>query len=142
MSYVMPNAKYSVGDRIYIEGYADKSFEIYAIHIDYYRDSGKEFYEIYYDCYCEQDGEYYFADESDISLIKSRAGGGFKKEAEDIENIDDLLTELNDVMTLIEMFGEHEDKEKRDRRYILRKNEIEAKLIELTQKQNEGEIPS
>jgi len=47
------------------------------------------------------------------------------------EKIDELLTELSDVMTLISMFGEHEDDEKRDRKYALRKCEIEAELINL-----------
>lgn len=48
------------------------------------------------------------------------------------DKVDELLAELSDVMTLIEMFGEHEDDEKKDRKYTLRANEIKAKLIELT----------
>src|SRR5699024_2346481 len=46
--------------------------------------------------------------------------------------IDELLDELSDVNGLIELFGEHEDDELEDRKYVLRKTEIEAKLIELT----------
>ena len=146
-----PKPKYNVGDRVHIEGYGVKEFEITSVHLNYERNSEQEFYDLHYECFSYEDSEYYFADETDISPISE--GGGIalvprtkavaEDEGEDIsEQIDELLTELNDVMALIEMFGEHEDEEKRDRRYILRKNEIEAKLIELTQKQNEGEIPS
>src|SRR5690606_27542167 len=49
------------------------------------------------------------------------------------DKIDELLAELSDVMTLIEMFGEHEDDIKKDRKYALMAKEIKAKLIELTE---------
>lgn len=48
------------------------------------------------------------------------------------ERIDLLLDELNDVDELIRMFGDHEDDDKQDRRYVLRRAEIYAKLQELT----------
>ena len=48
------------------------------------------------------------------------------------DRIDELLDELSDVNGLIELFGEHEDDDLQDRKYVLRKTEIEAKLIELT----------
>ena len=47
------------------------------------------------------------------------------------ERIDDLLIELYDVNQLIKNFGEHEDDDRKDRKYSLRKNEIEAKLKEI-----------
>jgi len=48
--------------------------------------------------------------------------------------IDELLTELQDVQTLIDLFGDHEDEDKRDYRYIQRKTEIEAQLRTLSEK--------
>jgi len=153
-----PKPKYNVGDRVHIEGYGGKEFEITSIHLNYERNSEQEFYDLHYECFSYEDSEYYFADETDISPISEGGGGAAvavadKPSSHDdkpaeidsaniSEQIDELLAELSDVMTLIEMFGEHEDEGKRDRRYILRKNEIEAKLIELMRKQNEGEIPS
>lgn len=53
------------------------------------------------------------------------------------EKIDDLLVDLYDVNSLIRNFGEHEDDEKRDRKYVLKKNEIEAKLKEITEEGSE-----
>lgn len=54
------------------------------------------------------------------------------KKADKYEQIDELLAELYDVNVLIKTFGKHEDDERKDRRYELRKAEIEAKLTELT----------
>jgi len=53
---------------------------------------------------------------------------------DDAAKIDELLTELQDVQTLINLFGDHEDEEKRDYRYIQRKTEIEAQLRALSEK--------
>jgi len=149
-----PKPKYNVGDRVHIEGYGVKEFEITSIHLNYERNSEQEFYDLHYECFSYEDSEYYFADETDISPANEGGGGAAVAVADKpsshadkpaeidsaniSEQIDELLAELSDVMTLIEMFGEHEDEEKRDRRYILRKNEIEAKLIELSRKQNEN----
>ena len=55
-----------------------------------------------------------------------------EKKADKDEQIDELLDELYDVNVLIKSFGKHEDEERKDRRYELRKAEIEAKLTELT----------
>ena len=49
------------------------------------------------------------------------------------DRIDDLLIELYDVNQLIKNFGDHEDEDRKDRKYILRKNEIEAKLKEIVE---------
>lgn len=63
--------------------------------------------------------------------------GKIKRASEDVPQdnrvkIDVLLDELNDVETRIRMFGEHEDDERRDRRYSLQRAEIYAKLKEMT----------
>lgn len=69
----------------------------------------------------------------------NQAWGGEITESKPMDNsedkrvkIDELLDELQDVDTLIAMFGEHEDEDRRDRRYVLMKAEIEAELLELT----------
>src|SRR5690625_3952787 len=54
------------------------------------------------------------------------------------EQIDDLLIELYDVNQLIKNFGEHEDDDRKDRKYILRKNELEAKLKEIVEEGERG----
>lgn len=67
--------------------------------------------------------------------IKKEGEAGGVREKSKAEIIDELLTELNDVITLIKMFGEHEDEEKKDRKYVLRKCEIEAKLREMAERE-------
>jgi len=57
-----------------------------------------------------------------------------KERKDDAAKIDELLTELQDVQTLIDLFGDHEDEDKRDYRYIQRKTEIEAQLRTLSEK--------
>lgn len=54
------------------------------------------------------------------------------KTQSDKRKIDELLDELNDYRTLVELFGEHEDDKKRDRKYVLRMSEIIAQLKELS----------
>src|SRR5699024_6794289 len=57
-----------------------------------------------------------------------------KERKDDATKIDELLTELQDVQTLIDLFGDHEGEEKRDYRYIQRKTEIESQLRTLSEK--------
>lgn len=69
-----------------------------------------------------------------VSVFDVRVDDGVvaeKKVDNKYEQIDELLEELYDVNVLIKTFGKHEDDERKDRRYELRKAEIEAKLIEL-----------
>lgn len=69
-----------------------------------------------------------------VSVFDNKVDDGVaaEKKANKNEQIDELLAELYDVNVLIEAFGKHEDDERKDRRYEMRKAEIEAKLIELT----------
>lgn len=69
-----------------------------------------------------------------VSVFDNKVDDGAvaEKKANKNEQIDELLAELYDVNALIKAFGKHEDDERKDRRYELRKAEIEAKLIELT----------
>lgn len=51
---------------------------------------------------------------------------------EDADRVDELLIELYDIISMIKNHGEHEDDEKKDEKYAIRKKEIEEELKELT----------
>lgn len=126
------NEQADVGDIVSIAGYGDLTFEVISTSSVSYKDRTSAYDIIEYETLCREDGRNYLAEEDDVTVIEKRAEVLAPIEAEVGETIDELLSELSDVMALIEAFGEHEDEERRDRRYVLRKAEIIAKLKDIT----------
>lgn len=119
---IRPIAK--IDDIIYVKGYGFRMFRVYAITYEYHRDAENELEEIYYDIVCMKTYECLVADQEDNSIVTE----------EEETSIDDLLADLSDALAMQELFGEHEDHEKKDRKYSLRVCELKAKLREQSNK--------
>lgn len=128
-----------VGDIVKIDGYLDRLFEVISVEKVHYKDRETEYAYTEYETLGITDRRNYLTNDEDISLHKKK---GIATEltldiskyvkVDKSARIDELLTQLNDVNALIKNFGEHEDDERKDRRYVLMKAEIEAELLELT----------
>ena len=121
-----------VGDIVTIDGYDGLTFEIISATSVYFKDRESEYTTIDYETLCREHGRNYFAEEGDVTLIEKQTKGGAAQREDNAETVDELLAELSDVSAMIDMFGEHEDDVRRDRRYALRKAEIIAKLKDIT----------
>lgn len=129
------NVSIDVGDIVKIDGYIDRLFEIISVEKRHYKDCEQEYVITEYEALGITDRRNYIAAEDDVTLVEKGDkddGKAENKALDKSERIDELLTHLNDVNGLIAMFGEHEDEDRRDRRYVLMKAEIEAELLELT----------
>lgn len=130
------NEQADVGDIVSIAGYGDLTFEVISTSAVRYKDRTSAYDIIEYETLCREDGRNYHAEDSDVTLVEKRAEVTASNDVEDaVDNsaeIDELLAELSDVSGLINMFGEHEDDARRDRRYALRKAEIVAKIKDIT----------
>ena len=134
------NPAANIGDIVSVLGYGIRTFEVYAYTYEHYIDAENEYTDLIYEVTCTQTLESIFAGQEDISIVVRKGAQpvgkiiplGQPKEVEKEPSVDDLLDELSDTLAMIERFGEHEDDEKRDRKYALKACEIKAKLRELT----------
>jgi len=131
----------NIGDIVRVEGYGLRTFEVVAYSYERYIDAENDVDDIWYDVACTQTTDLILAGQEDITVLIRKGASPIGQLTPTIEEeppeddsptIDDLLEELSDTLALIERFGEHEDDERRDRKYSLRACEIKAKLKELT----------
>src|SRR5690625_126580 len=126
----------NVGDLVSVRGHGMRVFKVTAFSHEFHVDAENVSEEIYYDLMCVTTFEYTLADQFDILIIEQANGKPIEympevmRVEEDSTSVDALLDELRDAMNLIEIFGEHEDDEKKDRKYALKVDEIKAKLKE------------
>ena len=126
----------NIGDLVSARGHGMRIFEVVAFSHEFHVDVENTSEEIYYDLRCVTTSEYNLADQSDILIIEQANGKPIEympevmRVEEDSTSVNALLDELRDAMNLIEIFGEHEDDEKKDRKYALKVDEIKAKLKE------------
>lgn len=138
--------KANIGDLIKVNGYGMRIFRIDSVNYEYYRDEEEVHDGIFYETVDVQTMELLIADDSDITVLTKAKPGApseiiptvrgaavAEKKAEvraDESEINGLLDELSDYLSLIEMFGE--DEEPGDGKYRKKVDEVKAKLTELT----------
>jgi len=128
----------NIGDLVSARGHGMRIFEVVAFSHEFHVDAENTSEEIYYDLRCVTTSEYNLADQFDILVIEKAVGKPVeympkdKREEDDnrSENVDELLDELRDAMELVNLFGDHEDDAKEDRKLALKVCEIKAKLRE------------
>jgi len=129
----------NIGDLVSVREHGMRIFEVIGFSHEYQIDAENVFEEIYYDLMCVSTAGFVMADQSSVNVVESAGGKPVEYlpkmersepriEAEPI--IDDLLDELRDALELREMFGDHEDDEKEDRKIALKVCEVKAKLKE------------
>lgn len=125
-----------INDIITVDGYGIRTFRVNSFSFEHYVDAEFEFSEIWYDIVCIDTGEELLASNEEVTVVlRAEESIGYKppeiKEKEPAgPGIDELLDELRDALELVEIFGEHEDEEKEDRKYALKVAEVKAKLKE------------
>lgn len=152
-----------IGDIILVAGHSFQEFQVesYTHSLDFEDDYVEE--DITYDAADIESGEYLLAFQEDVTVIvkadkaddyiasksgMSETNNKRPRWTEEIEftvelkpkevvpkgdKIDGLLDELSDVNAMIELFGDHEDGDKRDRKYALKACEIKAKLRDIVE---------
>ena len=153
----------NIGDLVIVNGYNGRIFQVesYTYQKTYFTEYIDEYYtydvvdiateeytvafdeDLYVICRAKN-VEQFIRDNPQLGMVTVQAesqptptfpsGESKVKTRSDKRKIDELLDELNDYRALVEMFGEHEDDKKRDRKYVLRMCEIIAQLKELTSK--------
>jgi len=116
------NEKAEIGDIVRIDGYGNDLFEIISVHQTYYRDRESEYEVVEYETFNLVDRRNYFAEDLDITIVSRKEDQAPKttlekeraaKSGAGNKTVDELLDELRDVITLIELFGRSEEYEER-----------------------------
>lgn len=134
-----PNA--GIGDIVKVAGYGDNLYRIDSVNYELYRDAEVEHDGIFYETTHVSTLNTLLADDEDITVV-SRSEHSKKylrkhiakpKPRAPLPTVDDLLDDLRSALLVVDIFGDHEDDAKRDRKYALRVCEIKAKLRERTE---------
>lgn len=127
-----------IGDIVKVVEYGERLFRIDAIHYEYYRDTEEEHDGIFYEATGVLSPESLIADDDDITIVSRseyadrylRMNIAKPQPRAPLPTVDDLLDDLRSAMLIVDIFGDHEDEAKKDRKYALRVCEIKAQLRE------------
>ena len=131
----------NIGDLVSVKEQGMRIFEVIGFSHEYQIDAENVFEEIYYDLVCVTTAEFMLADQFSVNVVESAGGKPVdylpkiersEPRVEEEPTVDDLLDELRDALELRELFGDHEDDEKKDRKIALKVCEVKAKLKEAT----------